>query len=143
MDATQNRRKNYDTKWRTLRRIMAEDRSLNGKVSVVTGAGGQIGEGIATELATAGSDVVIADVDVLDTEHNQQSSREVEGVARAEEVADRIEDHGQRAHIVECDVTKSEQVKEMVEETVEEFGGLDVLVNRAGLRPPASHGHGP
>lgn len=112
---------------------MAEDQSLDGKVSIVTGAGGQIGEGIASELAAAGSDIVIADVNVLDTEHNQQSSQEVGGVERAEEVADRIEDHGQRAHIIECDVTKKDQVQAMVEETVSEFGGLDVLVNNAGV----------
>ena len=112
---------------------MAEDRSLNGKVSIVTGAGGQIGEGIASELAAAGSDIIIADVNVLDTEHNQQSSQEVGGVERAEEVANRIEDHGQRAHIVECDVTKNDQVQAMIEETVSEFGGFDVLANNAGV----------
>lgn len=112
---------------------MAEDRSLEGKVSVVTGAGGQICEGIASELAAAGSDIVIADVNVLDTEHNQQSSQEVGGVERAQKIADHIEDHGQHAHIVECDVTKNDQVQAMIEETVSEFGQLDVLVNNAGV----------
>lgn len=112
---------------------MVEKHSLEGSVSVVTGAGGQIGEGIALELAGAGSDVVIADVDALETEHNQQSSREVGGATRAQEVAERVEEIGQRAHVVECDVTDNEQVREMIEETVSEFGGLDVLVNNAGV----------
>lgn len=112
---------------------MAENVSLEGAVSIVTGAGGRIGEGIASELAAAGSDVVIADVDVLDTEHNQQSSREVGGVERAQEVAGRIESHGRRAHIVECDVTKADQVEAMIEETITEFGQIDVLCNNAGV----------
>lgn len=72
-------------------------------------------------------------MNVLDTQHNQQSSQEVGSVEQAREVADRIDDHGQRAHIVECDVTKDDQVRAMIEETVSEFGGLDVLVNNAGV----------
>ncbi|WP_254546613.1 SDR family NAD(P)-dependent oxidoreductase [Halomarina pelagica] len=112
---------------------MAEESSLEGAVSIVTGAGGQIGEGIALELAGAGSDVVVADVNALETEYNQQSSREVGGATRAQEVADRVEERGRRAHVVECDVTKDDQVRAMVEETVSEFGRLDVLVNNAGI----------
>ena len=112
---------------------MAENNSLEGAVSIVTGAGGQIGEGIASELGAAGSDVVIADVDALDTDYNQQSSREVGGVERAQEVAGHIEDHGQRAHIVDCDVTKPDQVQAMIEETIDEFGRLDLLCNNAGV----------
>ncbi|MFC6825736.1 SDR family NAD(P)-dependent oxidoreductase [Halopelagius fulvigenes] len=112
---------------------MTADDSLDGKVSVVTGAGGQIGEGIAVELAKAGSDVVIADVDVLDTEHNQQGSKEVGGATRAREVAERVVEQGSRAHVVECDVTDAEQVESMVEETISEFGRLDVLCNNAGI----------
>jgi meso-butanediol dehydrogenase/(S,S)-butanediol dehydrogenase/diacetyl reductase len=112
---------------------MSTEHSLEGAVSIVTGAGGQIGEGIAVELAKAGSDVVVADVDVLDTEYNQQASTEVGGATRAEEVAGRVEEHGRRAHIVECDVTHADQVEAMVEETVSEFGRLDVLCNNAGI----------
>ncbi|MUV56442.1 SDR family NAD(P)-dependent oxidoreductase [Halogeometricum sp. CBA1124] len=112
---------------------MSTEHSLEDAVSIVTGAGGQIGEGIAVELAKAGSDVVVADVDVLDTEYNQQSSTEVGGATRAEEVAGRVEEHGRRAHIVECDVTHADQVEAMVEETISEFGRLDVLCNNAGI----------
>jgi meso-butanediol dehydrogenase/(S,S)-butanediol dehydrogenase/diacetyl reductase len=113
--------------------VTSNERSLDGKVSIVTGAGGRIGEGIAVELARAGSDVVIADVDALDTEHNQQGSREVGGATRAQEVAERVESEGRRAHVVECDVTHADQVESMVEETVAEFGRLDVLCNNAGI----------
>jgi meso-butanediol dehydrogenase/(S,S)-butanediol dehydrogenase/diacetyl reductase len=112
---------------------MAAEHSLDDKVSIVTGAGGQIGEGLAVELARAGSDIVIADVNVLDTEYNQQSSKEVGGAERAEKVAARVEELGRRAKIVECDVTHADQVSAMVEETVSEFGGVDVLCNNAGI----------
>ncbi|QFU83130.1 SDR family NAD(P)-dependent oxidoreductase [Natronorubrum aibiense] len=112
---------------------MVERTSLDGAVSIVTGAGGDIGTGIAMELASAGSDIVVADVDVLETEYNQQSSQEVSGATHAKEVVERIEDQGQRAHVIECDVTKPEQVDAMVEETVSEFGKLDLLVNNAGV----------
>ncbi|KAB1194404.1 glucose 1-dehydrogenase [Haloferax sp. MBLA0076] len=112
---------------------MSTAQPLEDKVSIVTGAGGQIGAGIAVELAKAGSDVVIADVNVLDTEYNQQSSTDVGGADRAQEVAGRIEELGRRAHIVECDVTHADQVAAMVEETVSEFGGIDVLCNNAGI----------
>ncbi len=106
---------------------------LDGKTAVVTGAGGQIGGGIARELATAGCDVVLADVDVLDTAYNQQGSEEVHGAETAHRLADDIESMGRRAVVVECDVTKAAQVDAMIDRTVEEFGGLDVMCNNAGI----------
>ncbi|WP_128226267.1 SDR family oxidoreductase [Halobacteriaceae archaeon SHR40] len=112
---------------------MVKKTSLEGAVSIVTGGGGDIGGGIAEEFAAAGSDVVIADVDVLDTEYNQQSSEEIGGTTRAQKVVDRVEAEGQRAHVVDCDVTKADQVEAMVDEVVEEFGKIDVLANNAGV----------
>ncbi|NUE03437.1 SDR family oxidoreductase [Halorubraceae archaeon YAN] len=112
---------------------MVEKTSLEGAVSIVTGGGGDIGHGIATELAAAGSDIVIADVDVLDTAYNQQSSTEIGGAAHAQEVVEAVEAHDRRAHVIECDVTKADQVQAMVDEVVSEFGKIDVLVNNAGI----------
>ncbi|MDG5759976.1 SDR family NAD(P)-dependent oxidoreductase [Natronococcus sp. A-GB1] len=112
---------------------MVEESTLEGAVSIVTGGGGDIGTGIAAELAAAGSDVVIADVDVLETEYNQQASTDVGGIERTREVVDRVENEGQRAHVVECDVTDAEQVEAMVEEVVDEFGRIDVVANNAGV----------
>jgi meso-butanediol dehydrogenase / (S,S)-butanediol dehydrogenase / diacetyl reductase len=112
---------------------MVEQTSLDGAVSIVTGGGGDIGSGIAIELAAAGSDIVIADVDVVDSEYNQRSSEAIGGATRAQDVIDQIEDHGQRAHVVECDVTKADQVQDMVDEVLEEFGRIDILANNAGI----------
>lgn len=112
---------------------MVERSTLDGAVSIVTGGGGDIGTGIAAELAAAGSDVAIADVDVLETEYNQQSSTEVDGATRAQEVVELVEAEGQRAHVVECDVTKADQVEAMIDEVVEEFGRIDLVANNAGV----------
>jgi meso-butanediol dehydrogenase/(S,S)-butanediol dehydrogenase/diacetyl reductase len=112
---------------------MVEQTTLDGAVSIVTGGAGDIGGGIAAELAAAGSDVVIADVDVMESAYNQRSSTEMAGTERAQAVVDRVESEGQRAHVIDCDVTKATQVDAMVEEVVDEFGRIDVLANNAGV----------
>lgn len=112
---------------------MLEKTLLDSAVSIVTGGGGDIGTGIAAELAAAGSDVVIVDVDVIGSEYNQQASTEMDGVGRAQEAVDRVEAEGQRAHVVDCDVTEADQVEAMVNEVVEEFGGIDIVSNNAGV----------
>ncbi|MFC4543363.1 SDR family NAD(P)-dependent oxidoreductase [Halosolutus amylolyticus] len=91
---------------------------VDGDVAIVTGASSGIGEGIAETFADNGVDVVIC-------------SREQENV---DPVADRIteSDRPGEALAIECDVTDREAVDALVEATVEEFGGLDVLVNNAG-----------
>lgn len=100
---------------------------LAGAVSIVTGARGVIGKGIAKELAAAGSDVV------LQTEHNQRESIEIEDNTIAQALVDEIEESGSRAMAVNCDVTNTHQVAAMVDEAVDTFGRLDVLVNNAGV----------
>jgi NAD(P)-dependent dehydrogenase (short-subunit alcohol dehydrogenase family) len=90
---------------------------VDGDVAVVTGASQGIGEAIADRYADDGVDVVVC-------------SREMDNVGP---VADRIADEREGdALAVECDVTDRAAVEALVEATVEEFGGLDVLVNNAG-----------
>ncbi|AGB38512.1 SDR family NAD(P)-dependent oxidoreductase [Natronococcus occultus] len=91
---------------------------VDGDVAIVTGASSGIGAAIAKGFADDGVDVVIC-------------SREQENVDPvAEEIA--ASDRPGSALPVECDVTDREAVDALVEATVEEFGGLDVLVNNAG-----------
>ncbi|ELY67827.1 SDR family NAD(P)-dependent oxidoreductase [Natrinema versiforme] len=92
--------------------------SVDGDVAIVTGSSSGIGKSIAERFADDGVDVVVC-------------SREQDNV---DPVAEEINesDRPGRALAVECDVTDRDAVEALVEATVEEFGGLDVLVNNAG-----------
>jgi len=91
---------------------------LNGKVALVTGASKGIGAGIAKGLAAAGASVVV----------NYVSSRE-----DAERVVSAIALHGGKAIAAQGDVSKSTDVQKLFAGVIHEFGGLDVLVNNAGV----------
>jgi NADP-dependent 3-hydroxy acid dehydrogenase YdfG len=93
-------------------------RDVDGSVAVVTGASSGIGEATAHALAAEGVDVVLA------------ARRE----RRLEELAAGIEDeYGVRAVAHPTDVREEAAVEALVDATVEAFGGLDLLVNNAGL----------
>jgi len=91
---------------------------LEGKVALVTGGSKGIGRAIATALCEAGSDVVVC------------SRNADEAIAAAEEVDFAGEG---RALGVRADVCKLGDVKTLVDATVKEFGGLDILVANAGI----------
>lgn len=93
---------------------------LTNKVAVITGASKGIGEGIARIFAEYGAKVVIssrkqADLDTLATKISNETGAEVVGIA---------------AHAGEID-----QLKNLVDKTVERFGGIDILVNNAATNP--------
>ena len=91
---------------------------LQDKKVLVTGASRGIGRAIALEFARLGADVAV----------NYAGSE-----AKASEVVDEIKALGRDAIAIQCDVANSESVSEMVKETIEHFGRLDVLVNNAGI----------
>jgi len=95
-----------------------EQFSVEGKRAIVTGASSGIGRAIAEEFAAGGADVVIC-------------SREQDNVDPVAEGINESERPGECLP-VECDVTDREAVEALVEATVDEFGGIDVLVNNAG-----------
>lgn len=86
------------------------------KSIIVTGAGSGIGEGIASRLAAEGAQVVVNDI-------NRDAG---------ERVAAQIRDAGGRASFFAADVTKSADVKALVDSAVQRHGKLDVMVNNAG-----------
>ena len=90
-----------------------------GKVAFVTGAASGIGRAAALAFAREGSDVMAADVS---EQGNQETAR-------------LIEQHGGRAFAVRCDVTRVEEIKAALDNTVEVFGRLDFAFNNAGIEP--------
>lgn len=90
---------------------------LANKVAIVTGGGSGFGEGIAKRFALEGAAVVIGDLNL----------------AAAEKVAGDINKAGHRALPVAVDVSQNKQMKSLVEKAVEAFGGLDIMVNNAGM----------
>lgn len=92
---------------------------LSGKTAIVTGGAMGIGLGIATRLAQAGASVLIADLD--------------EGAAQKS--AQDLSAQGFKVKAVKTDVSSETDVEKMVQTAVQDFGGLDIIVNNAGIYP--------
>jgi 3-oxoacyl-[acyl-carrier protein] reductase len=90
---------------------------LEDKVAIVTGAGQGIGHGIALKLAREGARVVASDANV----------------ETALQTASEIESLGHTALSMRTDVADPSEVSQMVEETVAQFGKIDILINNAGI----------
>jgi NAD(P)-dependent dehydrogenase (short-subunit alcohol dehydrogenase family) len=90
---------------------------LDGRVAIVTGASSGLGVTIATALAEAGADLVIA-------------ARRVE---RLEDTRALVEEFGVRAVTVKADVSEPDDCDHLVEVAMAEFGRVDILINNAGL----------
>ena len=95
------------------------DRELVGRVAFITGAASGIGRSTAFRLAQEGADVVVADL-------NLDGAQTV-----AEDISKRF--GLKRGLAVQCNVTDEEQVENAFRETVHAYGGVDIVVNNAGL----------
>jgi 2-deoxy-D-gluconate 3-dehydrogenase len=89
---------------------------LTGKVAVVTGGNGGIGLGMALGMAEAGAAVVLAGRDA----------------AKAETALAELAARGATARFIAADVTRGQACRDLVAETLAQFGRLDILVNNAG-----------
>ena len=97
-----------------------------GRVAIVTGAGRGIGREHALELARQGAKVVVNDLGV-------SNSGEGGGTGPADEVVQAILDMGGEAVANGADVADWGQTEALVRQTIDAFGGLDVVVNNAGF----------
>ena len=90
---------------------------MRNKLAIVTGASRGIGKGIALKLAADGYQIAVADV------------------AQAEGTLEEIRALGVEAEFIKCDISNDESRRSLVEACTKKFGGIDVLVNNAGVAP--------
>lgn len=92
-------------------------KDLRGKVAVITGAAGGIGQALAVECARAGMDLALADLDA----------------ARMEPVASQVSALGRRCVCVPTDVRSADALQALLDRTLVELGGCHVMFNNAGV----------
>ncbi|SIS38517.1 SDR family oxidoreductase [Salimicrobium flavidum] len=92
--------------------------TLQNKTAIITGASSGIGKTIAHHLAREGTNVVLA---ARRSEKLKQLSQEVK------------DEHNVKTKVVETDVTKKEDLENLVKETKDAFGSVDIFVNNAGV----------
>jgi NADP-dependent 3-hydroxy acid dehydrogenase YdfG len=97
------------------------DSELDGQIAIVTGASSGIGSATAESLASRGASVVIA----------ARREDELEALEAS------IEDTDGEALVVPTDITNDDDIDNLVETTIDEYGHIDILVNNAGVMPLA------
>ncbi|MFW9902226.1 MAG: SDR family NAD(P)-dependent oxidoreductase [Candidatus Thorarchaeota archaeon] len=96
------------------------EKFLEGKGVLITGAATGFGKGVALEYAKRGADLVLVDIK---KEQLEDTSKEIKRI------------YDQKVVPIICDVSKSDQVKEMVKKTWEELDNIFILFNNAGISP--------
>ncbi|WP_424495190.1 SDR family oxidoreductase [Salinimicrobium sp. GXAS 041] len=94
---------------------------LEGKTALITGGDSGIGRSVAVHFAKEGANIAIV---YLDEDQDAQKTKKL------------VEEAGQECFLLEGDVKDEEFCKKAVQETVKKFGGLNVLVNNAGMQFP-------
>ena len=91
---------------------------LKDRVAIVTGGGKGIGEEICLGLSREGAKIVIAEIDI----------------ENSEKVIKKIQDNGSEAIVLKTDVSDENSINNMVDEAIKHFGKIDILINNAGIR---------
>lgn len=98
---------------------MSNIENISGRIVVITGASSGLGEAAAKHLSAQGAIVVLG-------------ARRIE---RIQELADEFVNNGEQALAVATDVTKYDEVKNLVDSAVKAYGRIDVMLNNAGIMP--------
>ena len=93
--------------------------NLRDKVAVITGCGGGLGRAMAVRMAGLGADIVINEIPQAEE--------------AADEVAELVAEQGRKGFVSLGSVTSGDDVTAMVEQAMEEFGRIDILINNAGI----------
>jgi len=96
---------------------------LQGRIAVVTGAGSGLGRSIAIGLAKAGAMVALVDIDKKEA---QETAEQIRNLNKTQD----------QTLVLACDVTNETSVDKAFGALLKEWGGLDILVNAAGVAPP-------
>jgi len=97
--------------------VNSDKYTIEGKVAIVTGAARGIGKAIALTLAEAGADITVVDL----------------ATNQLERVAEEVHKLGRKALGITANVTQEGEVKGVVEQTISQFGRIDILCNNAGI----------
>ncbi|WP_435361896.1 SDR family NAD(P)-dependent oxidoreductase [Haloarchaeobius sp. DFWS5] len=95
---------------------------VSGSTAIVTGGGRGIGRAICRELARAGADIVVADIDETEMA----------------ETAELVEQEDVRCYPIHTDLQSFESVESTVDAALDEFGTIEILVNNAGIAGPTA-----
>ncbi|MFK7946593.1 MAG: SDR family NAD(P)-dependent oxidoreductase [Saprospiraceae bacterium] len=91
--------------------------SLNQKIAIVTGASSGIGEATAIELANRGATIIVSDINTK----------------KGQSVVDKINENGGKAIFIRANVADDNDVNILINQTLEQFGRLDIMINNAGI----------
>lgn len=94
---------------------------LKSKIALITGGDSGIGRSVSVLFAREGADIVIC---YLDEDQDAQDTRKM------------VEDAGRRCLLIKCDLQDQDEIKKMVEQTLQEFKTINILVNNAGVQYP-------
>jgi len=97
--------------------MKSSEHELKGKVAIVTGASRGIGKGIAERLASAGAEIIIADLDI----------------SKAKKTAEELTKKDKKSLAIRVDVSKEKPVNFLIKKSLEKFGKVDILINNAGI----------
>lgn len=102
-------------------------KGLAGKNALITGAGSGIGQAIAIRLATEGCNIAI------NYRKNPEDAEETEEMAM-QKACGQVSECGVKSLVIQGDVSQEEDIIDMVNTVVEQFGSLDILINNAGIQ---------
>ena len=108
----------------------------DGRVALITGAAGKrgIGHAIAIRLAQNGINVAVSDLNLHGIRYTGDDN--LEGWQGLKSVVEEMKALGRKSLAIEADITSGQQVEEMVDRCIIEFGRIDILVNNSGILGP-------